>query len=57
MSRSHISIDNALQEYYKLKDQYDKTYDSKKHAIISDITIPYSKKKAKIADLYQKTKC
>ena len=45
MSNPIISIDNALQEYYKLKDQYDKTYDSKKHAIISDITIPYSKKK------------
>ena len=57
MSHPHISIDNALQEYYKLKDQYDKTYDSKKHAIISDITIAYSKKKAKIADLSQKRKC
>ena len=57
MSRPHISIDNALQEYYKLKDQYDKSYDSKKHAIITDITIPYSKKKAKIAELSQKRKC
>lgn len=57
MSQPHISIDNAIQEYYKLKDQYDKTYDSKKHAIISDITIPYSKKKAKIAELSQKRKC
>lgn len=57
MSHPHISIDNALQEYYKLKDQYDKTYDSKKHAIISDITIAYSKKKAKIVDLSQKRKC
>ena len=57
MSNPSISIDNALQEYYKLKDQYDKTYDSKKHAIISDITIPYSKKKAKIAELAQKRKC
>jgi hypothetical protein len=57
MSQPRISIDNALQEYYKLKDQYDKTYDSKKHTIISDITIPYSKKKAKIAELSQKRKC
>lgn len=57
MSHPHISIDNALQEYYKLKDQYDKTYDSKKHAIISDNTIPYSKKKAKIEELSQKRKC
>jgi len=57
MSHPHISIDNALQEYYKLKDQYDKMYDSKKHAIITDNTIQYSKKKEKIAELSQKRKC
>lgn len=57
MSHPHISIDTSLQEYYKLKDRYDKTYDSKKHAIISDITIPYSKKKGKIAELSRKRKC
>lgn len=57
MSHPHISVDNALMEYYKLKDQYDKTYDSKKYAIISDNTIASSKKKEKIADLMQKRKC
>lgn len=54
MSHPRISIDNALQEYYKLKDQYDKTYDSKKHAIITDITIPYSKRKQRLQSCLRK---
>jgi hypothetical protein len=38
MSRPHISIENALIEYYKLKDQYDSSYVSKKNSILSLIT-------------------
>ena len=35
-SHSHISIENALIEYYKLKDKYDDKYDRKKQTIMSD---------------------
>jgi len=44
-SHSHISIENALIEYYKLKDKYDDKYDSKKQTIMSDEILSLSKKK------------
>jgi small nuclear ribonucleoprotein (snRNP)-like protein len=57
MSRPHISIENALIEYYKLKDQYDSSYVSKKNSILSDETLTLSAKKAKIERLRMSRKC
>jgi len=56
-SHSHISIENALIEYYKLKDKYDDKYDSKKQTIMSDETLSLSKKKDRIARLTASRKC
>ena len=56
-SHSHISIENALIEYYKLKDKYDDKYDSKKQSIMSDGTLSLSTKKKKIARLGATKKC
>ena len=57
MSRPHISIENALIEYYKLKDQYDSSYVSKKNSILSDQTLTLSAKKVKIDRLRMSRKC
>jgi hypothetical protein len=57
MSRPHISIENALIEYYKLKDQYDSSYVSKKNSILSDDTLTFAAKKAKIDRLRASRKC
>jgi len=57
MSRPHISIENALIEYYKLKDQYDSNYVSKKNSILSDETLALPAKKAKIDRLRMSRKC
>ena len=56
-SHSHISIENALIEYYKLKDKYDDKYDSKKQSIMSDGTLSLSTKKNKITRLGATKKC
>lgn len=56
-SHSHISIENAMIEYYKLKDKYDDKYDSKKMSIMSDETLPVSKKRDRIARLVATKKC
>lgn len=53
MSQPHISIENALIEYYKLKDKYDDKYDSKKMSIISDESLTISKRKIKLHALMQ----
>jgi len=57
MSHSHISIENALIEYYKLKDKYDDKYDSKKQSIMSDESLSLSKKKDRILRLGITRKC
>ncbi len=57
MSQPHISIENALIEYYKLKDKYDDKYDSKKMSIISDESLTISKKKDKVARINATRKC
>ena len=57
MSRSHISIENALIEYYKLKDQYDSSYVSKKNSILSDKSLTLAAKKVKIDRLRMSRKC
>jgi hypothetical protein len=56
-SHPHISIENALIEYYKLKDKYDDKYDSKKMSIMSDETLSMSKKRDRIARLGATKKC
>ena len=57
MSHSHISVENALIEYYKLKDKYDDNYDSKKMSVISDETSTISKKKEKVSRINATRKC
>ena len=57
MSHPHISVDKALIEYYKLKDRYDTTYDSKKQSIITDESLSMSSKRAKISRLNATRKC
>jgi len=57
MSHSHISVENALIEYYKLKDKYEDKYDSKKISIISDETSTISKKKEKVSRINATRKC
>ena len=57
MSRPHISIENALIEYYKLKDQYDSSYVSKKNSILSDKSLTLAAKKVKIDRLRMSRKC
>lgn len=57
MSHSHISVENALIEYYKLKDKYEDKYDSKKMSVISDGTSTISKKKENVARINATRKC
>jgi len=57
MSRPHISLDDALHEYYKLKDRYDETYDTKKGSVLSDDTLSIAQKRSKIAKLKRARKC
>ena len=56
-SHSHISLENALIEYYKLKDKYEDKYDSKKQSLMSDETLTLSKKKERIARVNSTRKC
>jgi hypothetical protein len=56
-SHSHISVENALIEYYKLKSKYDDKYDSKKMSIILDGTLSLSTKKERITRLGATRKC
>jgi len=57
MSRSQMSIDDALHEYYKLKDQYDGKFDVKKSSILSDETLTMMQKRSQIAKLKRGRKC
>lgn len=57
MSRPHISLDEALHEYYKLKDRYDEVYDKKKMSIMSDETLSMVQKRKKIEKLKASRKC
>ena len=57
MSRPHISLDEALHEYYKLKDRYDEVYDKKKMAIMSDDTLNIIQKRKKIEKLKSSRRC
>ena len=57
MSRPHISLDDALHEYYKLKDRYHEVYDKKKMSIMSDETLNNIQKRRKIDKLKSSRKC
>ena len=57
MSRPHISIDDALHEYYKLKDLYDEKYEIKKSSILSDKTLSIQQKRSEIAKFKRARKC
>jgi hypothetical protein len=57
MSRPHISIDDALHEYYKLKDLYDEKYEIKKSSILSDKTLSIQQKRSEIAKFQRARKC
>ena len=47
MSRPHMSVDDALHEYYKLKDLYDEKFDIKKSSVLSDQTLSIQQKREK----------
>lgn len=57
MSRPQMSVDDALHEYYKLKDQYDGKFDVKKSSILSDETLTIAQKRSQIAKLKRGRKC
>ena len=57
MSRPHMSVDDALHEYYKLKDQYDVKFDTKKGSILSDETLTMMQKRSGIAKLKRTRRC
>ena len=57
MSRPHISIDDALHEYYKLKDLYDEKYEIKKSSVLSDETLSIAQKRSEIAKFKRARKC
>ena len=57
MSRPHISIDDALHEYYKLKDLYDEKYEIKKSSVLSDETMSILQKRSEIAKFKRARKC
>ena len=57
MSRPQMSVDDALHEYYKLKDQYDGKFDVKKSSILSDETLTIVQKRSQIAKLKRGRKC
>lgn len=57
MSRSHISLDEAFVEFYKLKDKYDEIYNKKKMSIMSDDTLMNIQKRKKIQKLKSNRKC
>ena len=57
MSRPHMSVDNALHEYYKLKALYDEKFDIKKSSILSDDTLSVKQKRLEIAKIKRGRKC
>ncbi len=57
MSRPHMSIDDALHEYYKLKDLYDEKYEIKKSSVLSDETMSIQQKRTEIAKFKRARKC
>ena len=57
MSRPHISVENALHEYYKLKDLYDEKFDIKKSSVLSDVTLSIQQKRTDIAKFKRARKC
>lgn len=57
MSRPHMSIDDALHEYYKLKDLYDEKYEIKKSSVLSDETMSIQQKRSEIAKFKRARKC
>ena len=57
MSRPHMSVDDALHEYYKLKDLYDEKFDIKKSSVLSDQTLSIQQKRSQIAKFKRARKC
>ena len=57
MSRPHMSVDDALHEYYKLKTLYDEKFDIKKSSILSDETLSIKHKRFEIAKIKRGRKC
>ena len=57
MSRPHMSIDDALHEYYKLKDLYDEKYEIKKSSVLSDETTSIQQKRSEISKFKRARKC
>lgn len=57
MSRPHMSVDDALHEYYKLKDLYDEKFDIKKSSVLSDQTLSIQQKRSQIAKFKRVRKC
>jgi hypothetical protein len=52
-----MSVDDALHEYYKLKDLYDEKYEIKKSSVLSDDTLSISQKRSEIAKFKRARKC
>jgi hypothetical protein len=52
-----MSIDDALHEYYKLKDLYDEKYEIKKSSVLSDETMSILQKRSEIAKFKRARKC
>ena len=52
-----MSIDDALHEYYKLKDLYDEKYEIKKSSVLSDETMSIQQKRSEIAKFKRARKC
>jgi hypothetical protein len=52
-----MSIDDALHEYYKLKDLYDEKYEIKKSSVLSDETMSIQQKRTEIAKFKRARKC
>ena len=57
MSRPHMSVDDALHEYYKLKDLYDEKFDIKKSSVLSDQTLSIQQKRLEIVKFKKGRKC
>jgi hypothetical protein len=52
-----MSVDDALHEYYKLKDLYDEKFDIKKSSVLSDQTLSIQQKRSQIAKFKRARKC
>ena len=57
MSRPHMSVNDALHEYYKLKALYDEKFDIKKSSILSDETLSIKQKRFQVTKMKRARKC